>query len=110
MIRLALLTQEQFLATFGESSQRIDDDDPPPFDFWPYFETIPVEDFHGYNCSAGTVEYVWRMLPGPFDHVLVNSENRNVFMALVLNREAGTVLGHRLLNLNREYGLDVEPA
>jgi len=40
-----------------------------------------------------------------FDHVLVNSEDRNVFMVVVLDREAGKVHGHRLLDLNREYGL-----
>jgi hypothetical protein len=47
------------------------------------------------------------MSPGGFEQVLVNSEDRNDFMALVLNCESGTVYGHRLLDLNREYGLEV---
>jgi hypothetical protein len=109
---MPLLTSEQYLATFGESRNRVGPDEPPPFDFWPYFEAIPVADFDGHDCSAGVVENAWRMSRGGFEHVLVNSEDRNVFMVLVLDRESGVVYGHRLLDLNREYGLDAfyEPA
>ena len=46
------------------------------------------------------------MSPGPYEHVLVNSEDRNVFMVLLLDREAGLVYGHRLFDLNCEYGLE----
>ena len=102
---MPLLTPEQFRATFGEPPQRAGADDPPPFDFWPYFEAIPASDFEGHDCSAGRVEYAWLMPPGRFEHVLVDSEDRNVFMVLVLDRDAGAVYGHRLCDLNREYGL-----
>jgi hypothetical protein len=103
---MALLTSEQFRATFGEPPQRVGADERPLFDFWPYFGSIPESDFEGHDCSAGRVEYAWRMLPGRFEHVLVSSEDRNVFMVLVLDLPAGVVYGHRLLDLNREYGLD----
>ena len=46
------------------------------------------------------------MSPGAFEHVLVNSEDRNTFMVLVLDREARVVHGHRLLDLDCEYGPD----
>ncbi|WP_165228334.1 hypothetical protein [Aquisphaera insulae] len=102
---MAKLTKEQFLATFGESRHRVDGEG-PPFDFWPYFDAIPIADFEGHDCSAGIVDNVWRMSPGPYEHVLVNSEDRNVFMVLVLDGELRVVHGHRLMDLNREYGLD----
>lgn len=102
---MPLLTSEQFQATFGEPPWRIGADEPPPFDFWPYFETIPAADFEGHDGSAGRVEYAWRMPPGRFVHVLIGSKDRNVFMVLVLDSPAGVVYGHRLLDLNREYGL-----
>jgi hypothetical protein len=102
---MPLLTPEQFQATFGEPGHRVGADEPPPFDFWPYFDSIPLSDFEGHDCSASRVEYAWRMPPGPFVHVLVSSEDRNVFMVLVLDSQAGVVYGHRLLDLNREYGL-----
>jgi hypothetical protein len=99
------LTDEQFRATFDETRRRVGNE-APPFDFWPYFDAIPAVDFEGHDCSAGVVENAWRMSPGSYDHVLVSSEDRNVFMVLVLDRVAGVVYGHMLLDLNREYGLD----
>jgi hypothetical protein len=102
---MPLLTGEQFRATFGESRQRVGDEN-APFDFWAYFDAIPAADFEGHDCSEGAVENVWRMSPGPYVHVLVNTEDRNAFMVLVLDYEAGVVHGHRLLDLSREYGLD----
>ena len=80
-------------------------DEPPPIDFWPYFASIPPSDFEGHDCSAGRVKYAWRMPPDPYVHVLVCSEDRNVFMVLVLDSRASVVYCHRLLDLNREDGL-----
>ncbi|MFL5241944.1 MAG: hypothetical protein ACJ8FY_07535 [Gemmataceae bacterium] len=102
---MALLSHEQYLATFGDTRSRISSDEPVPFDFWPYFETIPPADFEGHDCSATLVEYVWREGSGRFEHVLINSEDPNVFMVVILDRKEGTVYGHRLLDLNKEYGL-----
>lgn len=79
-------------------------DEAPPLDFWPYFDTIPASDFRGHDCSAGEVEYVWREPTGRFEHVLVKSKTPNVFMVIVLDIRNGTVFGHHLLDLNREYG------
>jgi hypothetical protein len=102
---MALLTAEQFRATFGESRHRVGDEG-PPFDFWPYIEAIPASDFDGHDCSAGIVESAYRMSPGPYEHVLVKSEDRNVFLVIVLDHTTGVVYGHRLLDLNCEYGLN----
>ncbi len=77
-----------------------------PFGFWDYFEAIPLEDFAGHNCSAGEVNYVWEHPEGRFQHVLVNSEDKNVSMVLVLDLLNRQVPGHRLLDLNEEYGLN----
>ena len=104
---MALLTQAEYLATFGQSRLQIGEDQAPPFNFWPYFDQIPQPDFEGYDCSAGVIANGYRISPGGFEHILVNSENRNVFMVLVLDRDARVVLGHRLLNLNQEYGLHI---
>lgn len=46
------------------------------------------------------------MPPGRFVHAQASTEDRNDFMMVVLDCEAGEVYGHRLLDLNREYGLD----
>jgi len=101
-----LLNEEEFAATAPEPMIRAEADDEPPFDFWSYFGAIPSEDFEGRDCSTGSVTYVYRDTAGSFEHVLVNSDRANVFMVLVLDRRATRVVGHRLINLNREYGLE----
>jgi hypothetical protein len=40
-----------------------------------------------------------------FQHVLVESTDKNVFMVLVIDLAGRTVLGHRILNLSREYAV-----
>ena len=77
----------------------------PPFGFWDYFEVIPPEDFEGHDCSAGRVTYAWDHPDKSFQHVLVDSEVENVFMVLVLDVTNRCVVGHRLLDLNQEYGI-----
>jgi len=99
------LSENDFQATFASPMQRVASEEGPPFDFWPYFESIPEADFEGHDCSAGTVSYAYRDATGRFEHVLVNSEDRNVFMVLVLNRHVNEVVGHRLLDLPRLYGI-----
>jgi hypothetical protein len=99
------LSEPEYLATFGEPMRRLGSDAGPPFDFWDYFHAIPSSEFEGHDCSAGDVTYVWEHPAGTSQHVLVDSENKNVFMVLVLDISSRTVLGHRLLDLNREYGL-----
>jgi hypothetical protein len=101
---MGLLSREEYVATFGATRSRVDAHDPAPFNFWLYFDMIPEADFEGHDCSAGHVQYVWRE-PVRYEHVLVNSEDRNVFMVLVLDRMEFRVLGHRLVDLKREYGL-----
>lgn len=87
--------------------QRASGYEEPPFDFWPYLEKIPPADFEGFDCTEGSVDWVWRTDDGCFEHVLINTrEDADVFMVLVLDRQARTVHGHRLLNLKREYGID----
>ena len=99
------LSESDFQATLAAPMERVRGKVAPPFDFWPYFDAIPVEDFEGYDCSAGQVTYVYQHPGGRYEHVLVDAADRDVFMVLVLDRQAREVIGHRLLNLPVLYGL-----
>lgn len=99
------LTDAQFRQTIG-GPRALADDEAAPFDMWSYFDAIPPADFAGRDCSAGSVRHVWRMTTTPFEHVLVDSDLPNVFMVLVLDRTRRIVHGHRLLDLDGEYGVD----
>jgi hypothetical protein len=103
-VRTRELSQVEFRETFGEPMRRLQDAE-PPFDFWKYFDAIPADDFGSHDCSDGRVGWVYREPSGRFEHVLVSSEDRNVFMVLVLDLKAQVVHGHRLMDLNKEYGL-----
>ena len=104
------LNKDEFRSTFGrERMNRVKINEEPPFDFWTYVEAIPEVDFEGYDCAEGRVEWVWRSEDERFEHVLISTaEDENVFMAVVLDRIDCVVIGHRLLNLNTEYGISGE--
>ena len=101
---MAQLSESEFKATFTDSMRRLTPESEPSCDFLPYFESIPITDFAGYECP-GDVTYVWETNTGQFQHVLFDSDNKNVFMVLVLDVPSGKVAGHRLLNLNEQYGI-----
>jgi hypothetical protein len=102
---MAMLSEAEFKATFALPMKRLPLEAEPPFDFWPYFDSIPGNDFAGHECH-GDVTYVWEDAVGRFQHVLFNSEDANVFMALVLDVHSQAVMGHRLLDFNELYALD----
>ncbi len=104
---MKLLSQLEYHGTHVGPMIRVGVDDAPPFDFWPYFEAIPPSDFEGHDCSEGAVSWAWNNASGTFQHVLVSIEDKNVFMVRVLDLRARSVFGHRLLDLNREYGLSL---
>ncbi len=103
---MKLLSKAKFLATFASPMQRVPLDAEPPFEFWDYFEQIPPEDFEAHDCSNGAVSYAYNDATGRYQQVLVSSEHKNIFMVLVLDLKSQSVMGHRLMDLNKEYGLD----
>lgn len=100
------LSKAEYLATMAEPMKHLPATAQPLFAFWDYFDAIPTEDFEGHDCSEGSVTYVWQDPSESFQHVLVDSEDKNVFMVIVLDVANSRVLGHRLLNFNREYEID----
>lgn len=106
-----LLQEAAYLGTFADPMKPAGLGAEPPFEFWDYFEAIPTDDFEGHDCSAGTVSKVYSNANNTFMHVLVDSEDTNIFMVIILDLQGRTVYGHRLLDLNREYGLNLgEPS
>mgnify|MGYP000874511678 CR=1 FL=1 len=63
---MRLLTEPEFLDTMKAPMIRASADAEPPFDFWEYFETIPIADFQGRDCGEGNVRYVWARLVRSF--------------------------------------------
>lgn len=102
---MRLLTDAEFQSTFTAPMRRVIlDGAGAPVAFWSYFDAIPPEHFAGRACAGESVSHAWADASGRFEHVLVPTDEPNVFMVLVLDLRECVVHGHRLLNLDREYG------
>lgn len=99
------ISDDEWPRYFAEPMRRLSQDAEPPFEFWPYVEQIPLEHFEGFDCSAGQVDYAYLHPNGKYEHILINSNDRNVFMVIVLDTDASSVVGHHLLRLDELYGL-----
>ncbi|MEU8800061.1 hypothetical protein [Spirillospora sp. NPDC048819] len=98
------LTEADFKATMGDHPEKVDLETPPPVEFWAYFDAIPLEDFGGFDFTAGEVSHAWNMPGGRHQHVLVRCPDPDVFLVLVLDLIERQVYGHHLLDLPRLYG------
>jgi hypothetical protein len=76
-------------------------------DIWPYVRMVQESVGLPQRIVDGQlVEYVYRSGSGLYDHVLLPAGRFNVFLVIVVDRVHGLVHGHRMLDLNTEYGLD----
>jgi hypothetical protein len=103
LLSMKNLTNIEFDQTQGSPKKY---DGAPEFDFWPYADLIPTKDFEGHDCSAGEVHGVYRMTLNMYEHVLISSAKKDVFMVLVNDLELNKVYGHFLLDLNKAYGIN----
>jgi hypothetical protein len=103
---MPLLDETAFQKTFGNKMVRVGASGNTPVPFWSYVDDIPIADFQGFDCSAGSVQWVWREDGGRFEHILIDAkEDKDVFMVVVLDLLNKEVFGHRLIDFKREYGL-----
>ena len=104
---MKLLSDAEFHETFATPMRRVAlEGASSPVAFWAYFDAIPAEHFAGHVCAGESVSHAWADASGHFQHVLIATDHPNVFMAIVLDLREREVFGHRLLDLNREYGLE----
>lgn len=100
-----LLTDAEFKATFAPPMRDVTEAATDVVDIWPYVRAVPAADLGGHQVWDDFVECVYRAGDGRYDHVLVMTRSANVYPVVVVDLVSGGVHGHRLLDLNREYGL-----
>jgi len=105
-MKTRLLNQTEFMATFAEPMRDVLASETNVIDIWPYVAAISTSDPFDNTIVDGCVEQVHRNGNGTFDHVLVPTMTKNTFLAVVVDLVYDSVLGHYLLDLNREYGLE----
>ena len=104
-MKTRLLSDIEFKATITPPPRDVLATATNVIDIWPYVSAIPQRDLFGAHIIEGCVEHVYRMSNDSIDHVLVVTDTTNVFLTVVVDLEADTIIGHRILDLNEKYGL-----
>lgn len=100
-----LLDEAEFMSTFAAPMRDVLATAANAIDVWPYIAAIPIGDLAGHIIVDGRVEHIYRNGSQTFDQVLVATRTKNVFVVVVVDLSAHAIFGHRLLDLNHEYGL-----
>ena len=99
------LNEDEFKATFTPKMHNVTATATTIIDIWPYVDSIPPADLEDHSVYDRFVQAVYRNDDGSFDHVLVMTKTKNVYLVIVVDLARDSIFGHRLLDLNREYGL-----
>jgi hypothetical protein len=99
------LTEGEFKATMTPKMREVTETATDVLDIWPYVHAVPASDLDGHLIYDDFVDVVFRSDDNRFDHVLVTTKTKNVFLVVVVDLAHDCIYGHRLLDLNREYGL-----
>jgi hypothetical protein len=104
-MRTRQLTEHEFKATLTPPMQTVTETATGVMDIWPYVDFVPAADLEGHVIFDRFIEVVYRCDDDSFDHILVMTRTKNVYLAVVVDLAHGSIHGHRLLDLSREYGL-----
>jgi len=97
------LDEATYKATMTPKMRDVTDSATGP-DVFAYVEAIPPGELAGHEIRGRFVDHVYRSEDERFDHVLVMTKTKNVYLAVIVDLTAGVIHGHHLLDLNRLYG------
>ena len=104
-MKTRLLDEIEFKATLAGPMRDVLETATNVIDIWPYVAAIPKSDLFGHQWVDGVVEHVYRNASETYDHVLVFTKSKNVYLAVIVDLRRDEILGHYLLDLNELYGL-----
>jgi hypothetical protein len=100
------LTAEAYNRTFQPPMQDVTATAEQLMDIWPYVDSIPVARLGGFALTD--VTHVYRNNANAFEHVLIGTDDENVFLVVVLLLDGPEIYGYHLLDLVTLYGLTEE--
>jgi hypothetical protein len=100
------MSVEAFNDTFQAPMQDVTATAEQLLNIWPYVDAIPLTDLDGF--ALDDVAYVYLNPSGNYQHVLIATENKNVFLVIVIDVKWVKIQGYHLLNLIELYGLAEE--
>jgi siderophore synthetase component len=100
------LTETEFRNTFGNKMTDVTQTAEPVVDIWNYVEELVKQKLvDNYVYENNLVETVYRNETSTFDHILLPTKDRNIFITLVVDLTNKTIFGYIKLDLNQKYGV-----
>ena len=97
------LSDAEFKALFAPPMQNVTGHAQPLVDIWPYVDALDLDALGLPNLND--VQYVYRDALNRYDQILIGTGRFNALLVIVVDRANPGVVGHRVLDLNVEYGV-----
>lgn len=100
------LSGEQYQETFTSKMLDVTETAAPVIDIWPYVELLVKEKIVAdYVFQNELAEKIYRTNNNLFDHILLPTQNVNIFIVVVVDLSGKKMKGHYKLDLNEKYSL-----
>ena len=102
-MRINQLTKQEFQSTMAEIMTDVTESAEPVIDIWPYvFELKKEKVVLDYVYNNQLVEKVYRNGLNTFDHVLLPTDDQNMFIVIVVDLGQTSIKWHYYLDLSKE--------
>ena len=102
---LITLSPEEFINTMSEEMEDVTETADPTVDISPYAEALIAEGLILHNTlEEELIEIVYRNEEGTYDHILLPTDDEDIFIAIVVDLIGERILGHYRMDLNEEPG------
>lgn len=102
---LSPLTEEEYKSTLGDKMTNVTNTAAQEVDIWPYVQRLVKANIVREEVyTRKLVEYVYRSIEKSFDHILLPTQNSNVFVVVVVDLLHQNIKGHFCPDLNDLYG------
>jgi hypothetical protein len=98
-----LLSEQEFEACFAHPMRDVTSEAGAVVDIWPYCDLIKLDEIGIPHLND--VHYVYRDANNHYDQVVIGTGRFNSLLVIVVDRQSRSIVGHRVLDLNREYGV-----
>lgn len=105
MSQRRLLSDAEFHETFAEPMSNVTGSAEALVNIWPYVDDVLEKEFAGHLTAEWDVSCVYESGDRKYQHILVGTDTKNVYLAIVVDVVKRSVLGHHLLNLNVKYSI-----
>ena len=101
------LTEEEYKSTFSEKMNDVTSTAEATVYIWDYVKWLDKLKYHlnMHIITRELVELVYRNSLNTYDHVLIPTSRKNIYLVIIVNIKVEKIFGHYLLDLNKEYGL-----